>query len=143
MALGNRNSTHGDKGSKFRWELSVLRLLKRVETAVIALQAALLASLSSILSVLNTIATNTSNINSNVNLVSRTPGIITTSTSGTVASGTRSVTFYNRGSATGTVLGEDIEPEEVFTWNAGSTRDTLGAISYDATGTTFVITTIV
>ena len=142
MSLGNRNSTHGDKGSKFRWELSVLRLLKRIEVAIQTLQTVVVSALGSLLTALNTIITNTSNINSNVNQITRTPAIITTTTSGTVASGTRSVTFFNRGSANATVMGEVIESGEIFTWSAGSTRDTLGAIIYDATGTTLVITTV-
>jgi hypothetical protein len=90
-------------------------------------------------SILNQLAT----INNHLNQVTRTPSILTTSGSGSVAAGARSVTVFNRGSATGTFLGEFVEPGEVFTFAAGSTRDVLGALAYDATGTTFVITKIV
>lgn len=72
----------------------------------------------------------------------RTPNFFITTTSGTLAAGFRSVTISNTGSTSGTVLGIALASGEAVEWDCGL-NDTLAAIAYDATGTTFKITTLI
>jgi len=68
----------------------------------------------------------------------RTPTLTSTTTSGTIASGCVSVSVANIGNNNGTLLGQTIAPgvsiDFVAPW-----ADTIGAITYNATGTTFLI----
>lgn len=73
----------------------------------------------------------------------RTPAMFRTSTNGTVSAGKRSVSIRNAGSANGVVLGANILPGEIVNFDAGSLKDTLGAITYNGTGTDLLIITIV
>jgi hypothetical protein len=66
-----------------------------------------------------------------------------TSASGTVTAGKRSVSIRNAGSANGVVLGANLLPGETVNFDAASLKDTLGAITYDGTGTDLLIITIV
>lgn len=65
---------------------------------------------------------------------------------GSTAVGLWSVAIRNTGGAAGTVLGQPLAPSESIDFTGYLDSDTdefvrLPAISYDATGTTFVITT--
>ena len=71
----------------------------------------------------------------------RTPGILTTSTSGTITSGAKSIAIANTGVSTGTVKGV-ILPSGISIAFSASSADTLNAVAYDATGTTFLITEV-
>lgn len=73
----------------------------------------------------------------------RTPAMFRTSASGTITAGKRSVSIRNAGSANGVVLGANILPGEVVNFDAASLKDTLGAITYNGTGTDLLIITIV
>jgi hypothetical protein len=86
-----------------------------------------------------------SSLNTQFTAVTRTPGIIRTSTSGTISAGARSISVYNSGAAAGSILGVagNILPGEIFSFDAGGENDTLAAFAYNGTGTTLVITTIV
>lgn len=68
----------------------------------------------------------------------RSPSLSTVSTAGTIASGCVSVSVANTGSANGTLLGQTIAPGVVIDLVA-PWGDTIAAISYDATGTSFLI----
>ena len=68
----------------------------------------------------------------------RTPTLTLTSTSGTVASGCVSLSIANTGATSGTVLGASL-PSGVTVDLEASWGDVLGAVAYDATGTTFLI----
>ncbi len=57
-----------------------------------------------------------------------------------LTSGFFSVAISNVGAATGTVLGEDLPAGDTVKFSA-KTGNTLGAIAYDATSTTFAIVT--
>lgn len=92
---------------------------------------------------LNLVIAELQTLNTRFAPVSRTPGKILSSGVGAVAAGARAVTIFNKGGASGTVLGVAIDPGESNTWSAGGEDDTLGAIAYDGTGTTLVITTVV
>lgn len=60
---------------------------------------------------------------------------------GTVAAGATSLSIANTGAAAGTVNGATLEPGEAPSWEAPVGK-TLGAITYDASGTTFKITKV-
>lgn len=70
--------------------------------------------------------------------VQRAIAILITSSSGTRTAGAKSVSFANIGSANGSVATVAIIPGEVNTFVAPD-KDTLPAITYDATGTSFKI----
>jgi hypothetical protein len=63
------------------------------------------------------------------------PSFVTGETStGTVAAGARSVTFFNTGAGNVTVAGGTLIPGTSITMSAGGESDVLTAITYDATG---------
>jgi len=68
----------------------------------------------------------------------RTPTFTVTSGSGTIAAGAKSVSFYNSGLVSATVLGSSLGRGESLNIEAPG-QDTLAAISYVATGTTLKI----
>lgn len=77
--------------------------------------------------------------------VTRTPGMIRTSAVALVtipANTYRSISFRNAGSTNATVLGANLLPGESISFDAGSLKDLLGAITYNANGTDLLITTI-
>jgi hypothetical protein len=75
--------------------------------------------------------------------IQRTPSYAVTSSAGTVATGSRSVSVFNSGTASGTWLGGSLPSGVQLTYEAGGQSDTLGSFAYSATGTTFIITTVV
>jgi hypothetical protein len=68
-----------------------------------------------------------------------TPTMLRTSASATIAAGRYSISIANVGSATGTVLGANLMAGEVISIDAGAVNNTLSAITYNATGTEFLI----
>jgi hypothetical protein len=69
-----------------------------------------------------------------------TPTILRTSaTTPAIPTGVYSISIANVGSATGTVLGANLMAGEVISIDAGAVNNTLGAITYNATGTEFLI----
>jgi len=72
----------------------------------------------------------------------RTPSLIRETAAGTIAAGTKSVTVENVGGANGVWLGAVIKPNEKFTYTV-SGNETLGAFTYDGTGTELVISTLI
>ena len=71
----------------------------------------------------------------------KTPAYTTTSTSGSIATGTISIAIANIGTAAGQIQGYPLPPNTSVSWEA-PTDSTLASISYDATGTTFSISTL-
>ncbi len=72
----------------------------------------------------------------------RTPSFTSTSTSGSVPAGARSVAIANIGNSAGTVMGVGLPPGGSISWDADQ-NSTLAAISYNASSTLFLITTVV
>jgi hypothetical protein len=70
-----------------------------------------------------------------------TPGLIRPTTSGTIAAGKNSASFYNAGAVSGTLLGVTLAVGETVSFSAPGGY-VLDAIAYDATGTTFLIGTL-
>jgi hypothetical protein len=71
----------------------------------------------------------------------RTPGFLSATTTGTVTAGAKSVVIKNVGGAVGTVLTANLPTGESLSF-ATTGNDTLGAIAYNATGTTFLISEV-
>jgi hypothetical protein len=71
----------------------------------------------------------------------RTPSYTRVSDAATIAAGAKSVTIANVGSAAGTVLTVSLGVGEKVSFSVDG-ADTLGAIAYVATGTTFAITKV-
>jgi len=69
----------------------------------------------------------------------RTPGFLSRTTTGTVTAGAKSVVIKNVGGAVGTVLTVNLPAGESLNFTTAG-NDTIGAIAYNATGTTFLIT---
>lgn len=78
-------------------------------------------------------------VNTKLTPTTRTHNTISTSTSGSVSSGSLRGSVINVGSAAGTWNGISLPAGVAIPWDAVGPRDTYGAIAYDATGTTFII----
>ena len=79
---------------------------------------------------------------SNTTGVSRTPGIISATGAGTTPTPIYSLSIANVGTAAGVIAGVNLPAGVSINYDGGSLNNTLGALSYDATGTTFIITYI-
>jgi hypothetical protein len=76
--------------------------------------------------------------------VSRTPAILRTSASSSVASGKFSMSFASVGTVNATVGGVTLKPGETINFDAGAINNTLGAVVYDssAVGAELLIITL-
>ncbi len=74
--------------------------------------------------------------------VVKAPTIARPTTSGTISAGASSVSIANVGAADGTVATVTLKAGETINFDAGP-NNTLSSIAYDATGTEFLIITIV
>jgi hypothetical protein len=82
-------------------------------------------------------------VNTKLTSAVRTPGIRTfVNVAGTVASGLYSFSIANVGAASGTVNGETLPAGVTINFDGGALNNTLGGMIFDATGTTFVVTSI-
>ena len=87
--------------------------------------------------------TTLSSIDTKLTSAVRTPGIRTfVNVSGTVASGLYSFSIANVGAASGTVNGETLPAGVTINFDGGALNNTLGGMIFNATGTTFVVTSI-
>lgn len=73
----------------------------------------------------------------------RTPNLLISTTSGSILPGSQSVSIFNAGGATATVLTQPLTAGMSVSWSVTEGRDTLGAVTYNATGTTLIITWVV
>jgi hypothetical protein len=74
--------------------------------------------------------------------VAKTTTIARPTNSGTVAAGASAVSIANVGTASGTVKTITLKAGETVNFDGGAVNNTLDAITYDATGTEFLIITI-
>lgn len=79
------------------------------------------------------------NVETLLTATTRTHNTVSTSTTGSVASGSMRGSVMNVGASAGTWNGISIPAGVTIPWGPIGNRDTYGAISYDATGTTFII----
>jgi hypothetical protein len=71
----------------------------------------------------------------------RTPNLQRVSGPGVIAAGSTSISIRNAGNTDGQVLGTTLKPGESVTW-AVNQVDSIGAITFDGTGTELVIAKI-
>jgi hypothetical protein len=106
-------NTSGDKKNNFTWQFAVLELLGQI-------------------------AGGTGGPGT-----TKTPGISRASAPGALVAGFKSVSFFNAGAIAGTVQGVSLKPGEQITYSVINPVDVLTFIAYDATGTDFLITTLI
>jgi len=114
MSVGNLKD-EGNKGNNFPFQLNVLKGLQAVANVI----------------------TGVTSGRTRVTSISR------PTTTGTIAAGANSVSIANVGTANGTVKTINIKPGEIVNFNAGAINNVLDAIAYSATGTEFLIITVV
>lgn len=74
--------------------------------------------------------------------IQRTTGLIRVTNSGSIAVGALAISVANIGVADGLLKGVSIPAGTTINWSVNFIGDTLPATSYDATGTTFLITEV-
>jgi len=117
MSIGNLKS-EGNKGNNFPYQLKSLQGLQCICDAL-----GIDGDLYNLLAPQN-----------------RTAKLVRTSTSGTIKA--YSFSIANVGNANGTALGATLAPGEVVNFDAGVLNNVFATVSYDATGTTFLITSV-
>jgi hypothetical protein len=150
MSYGNSNPKAADKGSRFSWELGMIKNLNELRTLATANNVALADILTAMGDLALEVTAESINLNTDnlENLLQgidgsvETPGMIRTTTNDTLAAGYFSVSFTNTGVAEGTLLGAALKANETVEFTA-KTGNTLGAIVYDASGTEFLILTTI
>jgi hypothetical protein len=123
MSIGNLK-TEGNKGNNFPFQLKVLQGLQ-----------ALIDSTSANIDCCT-------DLNKLLQSRERTVTVINATGPDTTPGGVFSVSIANVGTASGTVGGATIPAGTTLNFDAGVLNNTLTAISYDATGTTFIVTYI-
>ena len=125
MSIGNLKD-YGNKGNNFPFQLKVLQGLQAV------------IDNSCCVDILDLL----SDIDTKLTSALRTPGIISTATSGTTVLGWYSFSIANVGTSAGTVDGRSVPAGTTLNFDGGVLNNTLRPLAYDATGTTFIITYI-
>jgi len=85
---------------------------------------------------------NAAQLVTNTTSVTRTPSIASATGLGSTTAGVYSFSIANVGGANGLIYGVTIPAGMTVSFDGGALNNTLGSISYDATGTTFIITYI-
>jgi hypothetical protein len=116
MSIGNLK-TYGNKGNNFPFQLSVLKGLEKIFSALFGSGSYLAPQ-------------------------TKVTNILRVSAAGTVTTAKYSAAFGNVGDANATVKGVILKPGETISFNAGALNNTLDAIAYDGTGTELLITFI-
>ena len=147
MSIGNLKDT-GNQGNNLPFQWKVLQglqaILDEVSLPLTCVDEVTVCGTTFTSGSLNTRVTNGAGVNA-VNIqdggnsitvdggtgVQRTPNFLRpTGTSGTVASGTFSMSFASVGTANATVGGITLKPGETINFDAGAINNTLGAVSY-------------
>lgn len=126
MSVGNLKDS-GNQGNNFPYQLKSLQGLQCICNAL-GIDGDLYRQLVE--------------INNRVSQQNRTPVIERKSGTGTIPK-PFSFSVANVGSANGTLMGVTLAPGEVVNYDAGVLNNSFPNITYDATGTTFLITYII
>lgn len=113
MSIGNVK-TEGSKGNNFPWQLKMLEGLQAILNA----------------------------LTGTTNGQQRAPKILSDLGPSSTPLGAYSFSIANVGAAAGTVDGQILPAGTTINYNGGALNNKLDSISYDATGTTFLITWI-
>ena len=113
MSLGNGNKKQGNKGSNYDFEL---RVLKGIQAVMDSLSGSSTGQ-------------------------ARTPGIKRVTDAGSIGFLVYDFSVSNVGAANGTLLGSTLKPGETVNFDGGAINNyyPAGTITYDATGTEFLI----
>jgi hypothetical protein len=126
MSIANLKDT-GNQGNNMPWQWNVLKglqaLLDQNTTCCSDIQGAL------------------SSIDGYLKGTEKTPGIISATGAGSTPANIYSMSIANVGSAAGVINAVSIPAGVTLNWSA-EFNNTLGQLSYNATGTTFIITYI-
>lgn len=134
-------------GKNTDWQLKVLKGLQNVATNVPIIASSIVSAINSgvatvVASISNT-TTAVNNVNTTLSPEAKVTTIARPTTTGTIAAGANSVSIANVGTANGTVKGVTLKPGETVSFNGGALNNTLDEIAYVATGTEFLIITVV
>lgn len=140
MSIGNLKDT-GNMGNNFPYQYKVLKGLQGIIDAVTG------GGGGGNVTIVNPIGQTTMAASLPVTLASnqtgsaRTPGFIRTSSSGSIAAITYSLSVSNVGAANGTFLGNTIKPGETLNFSADAINNyyAAGVFTYNGTGTELVI----
>lgn len=121
MSVGNLKDS-GNQGNNFPWQLKMLQGLQQM----IDNNSACCTTLSKLL-----------------DPAKRTPFIRNYTGSGSVPAGAYSFSIANVGAAAGTVNGESLPAGITINFDAGVLNNTLDEMVFDATGTTFLVTSVI
>lgn len=134
-------------GKNTDWQLKVLKGLQNVATNVPIIASSIVSAINSGVAIVVASISNTTTAVNNVNTTLSPEAKVTTiarpTTTGTIAAGANSVSIANVGTANGTVKGVTLKPGETVSFNGGALNNTLDEIDYVATGTEFLIITVV
>ena len=126
MSVGNLKD-YGNKGNNFPWQLKMLQGLQQIIDNNCCKET---------LEILREIA-------KTIQPQLRTPFIRNYTGPGSVPAGAYSFSIANVGAATGTVNGESLPAGTTINFDAGVLNNTLDEILFDATGTTFLVTSVI
>ncbi len=129
MSIGNLKD-QGNQGNNFPFQLKVLQGLQAVIDANCC---------EDILLALKRIGDEAESIDDKLQSATRTHNIRRTSVAGTIVR-PYSFSIANVGTANGTVEGATLAPGETINFDAGVLNNNFGNVSYDPTGTEFLIT---
>ena len=123
MSIGNLKD-YGNKGNNFPWQLKVLQGLQTLIDN----------------NCCNDIAGFLDDILTKLQSAERTPGVLSTTTSGMTPVGAYSISIANVGAGNGVVNGQTIPAGVTLNFDGGALNNTVSPLVYNAAGTTFVIT---
>lgn len=125
MSIGNLND-NGNKSTNMPWQWKVLQGLQNILDKNCC---------DDILALLN-------NIDSYLTSAERTPNIISATGAGATPANIFSLSISNVGSGDGVINGVTLPSGATINFDGGMLNNTLSQLSYNATGTTFIITYI-
>jgi hypothetical protein len=128
MSIGNLK-TEGNKGNNFPFQLKVLQGLQDIANNTNN-SGACCEDTRAILSDIYSILQGTE----------RTPGVLSTSTSGLTPVNAYSVSIANVGTGNGVVNAQTIPAGVTLNFDGGTLNNTIAPLVYNASGTTFIIT---
>lgn len=127
MSIGNLK-TDGNKGNNFPWQLKMLQGIQSI--------------IDSSSGCCNDILNELNSINNLLSGTSRTPNLISATGVGATPS-SYSISIANVGAAAGVINGVSIPAGTTINWDGGTLNNTIDPVSYNATGTTLLITYLV
>lgn len=127
MSIGNLNDS-GNKSTNMPWQWKVLQGLQTI--------------LDNNTNCCDSITGLLNDLNNKLTAQARTPNIISATGAGATPANAYSLSIANVGSGDGVINGVTLPSGATVNFDAGALNNTLSQLSYNATGTTFIITYI-